>query len=80
MPIPRHIYLKYMYSWRWYRKRTKRKKLDNNQCQHCGSAENLTVHHVTYDRFENERMSDLLTLCQACHYAVHHPNHQTATA
>jgi hypothetical protein len=39
-----------------------------NKCAHCGrSSSKLEVHHLTYERFGNERMTDLVALCQLCH-------------
>jgi len=48
-------------------------RLDGYQCQgkDCGSRVRLQVHHKTYVRFGNERMGDLVTLCESCHAKEH---------
>lgn len=64
------LYARYIQkSKKWQRKRRQRLELDNYTCQNrkCGSHENLTVHHLTYERLYNERMEDLQTLCRPCH-------------
>lgn len=40
-------------------------------CRACGATDGLEVHHHTYDRFEHEHRTDLVTLCRPCHQAVH---------
>lgn len=64
-------YQKYIASPEWKKKRDERIKLDNNQCQICGSKTKLEVHHLTYDRVFQEDMDDLITLCDRCHRKVH---------
>ena len=44
---------------------------DSNQCQVCGSEDNLECHHITYERLGNEWDSDLVTLCRTHHQMVH---------
>jgi len=44
-----------------------RKQADDT-CQRCGfGSTNLEVHHLNYDRFGKERMTDLIVLCKQCH-------------
>jgi 5-methylcytosine-specific restriction endonuclease McrA len=44
---------------------------DSYQCRRCGRGEcKLQVHHVDADRTNNDLMN-LLTLCAACHLALH---------
>lgn len=64
-------YAKYINSLAWQDKRTKRLKRDGYKCQICGTGKNLTVHHITYERFGCEKMTDLVTLCKKCHAKVH---------
>ena len=64
-------YHEYMESDEWKAVRGKRMKLDHFQCTMCGTAKNLTVHHITYDRLGREDMDDLITLCKGCHAKVH---------
>lgn len=64
-------YHEYMESDEWKAVRGKRMKLDRFQCTMCGTAKNLTVHHITYERLGREDMDDLITLCKDCHAKVH---------
>lgn len=66
--IPYSVYIK---SRQWQEKRDARLRLDRYRCQMCGTAKNLNVHHITYERLGNEDMSDLVTLCQNCHEQAH---------
>ena len=43
---------------------------DNYQCQNCHSKSYLRIHHLNGDK-EDNRMENLLTLCQRCHRIVH---------
>lgn len=70
------LYSNYLYySPGWQQKAGEIKALDNYTCQHCGSNNNLTVHHKRYDpdkeiwEYEYE---DLITLCWECHKAQHY--------
>jgi 5-methylcytosine-specific restriction endonuclease McrA len=63
-------YQKYISSAAWYAKREERRAIDKNRCRTCGISDALEVHHVTYDNFGDEPMSDLITLCKQCHEAV----------
>ena len=65
-------YLEYMQSNAWDKKRRRRLKKDRNTCQGCGATNKpLDVHHLTYVRFGNERISDLQSLCRRCHDEIH---------
>lgn len=60
----------------WTRQRRAARKRDGNTCQHCGiSAPGLPVHHITpFHLFSDYRqaneLSNLVTLCPACHSAA----------
>lgn len=45
------------------------------QCIECGSTEDIEVHHIDADRWNNS-LSNLLPLCHSCHQKVHngHPD------
>lgn len=43
---------------------------DCHQCTECGSAEDLHVHHLTYENEGNEKLEDLVALCSSCHGKV----------
>ena len=64
-------YYDYIKSDEWKAKRLEAQKRDGYQCQMCGTAMNLIVHHITYDRLGNEDLADLVTLCKNCHKRVH---------
>jgi len=65
--LPRKI------SWDIIRK--KRLKIDGYTCQKCGRKgrqyNKIVVHHKTYERWGEEEMSDLVTLCESCHNRLH---------
>lgn len=46
-------------------------KRDGYRCRDCGTQAHLHVHHLTYDRFGNELLQDLKTLCKECHAKEH---------
>ena len=68
---PDNIYSDYIESEEWKAVRRKRMSIDGYQCQMCGTAKNLEVHHLTYERLGHEDMDDLITLCHKCHEKVH---------
>lgn len=59
-------YDKYIHSSEWRSKANQRLGIDGHICQVCGN-EATEVHHLTYDRFRSEEMSDLVSLCRKCH-------------
>lgn len=64
----------YYSSDQWQRTRKFRLHLDNFTCQDCKAKltnETATVHHLTYERFTQELMSDLKTVCYNCHCEYH---------
>jgi len=52
-------------------------KRDNYTCQHCGTQDDLQVHHkdgkgtTTPKEHRNHAIENLLTLCRGCHTRVH---------
>jgi 5-methylcytosine-specific restriction endonuclease McrA len=44
---------------------------DGYACRLCGEREGLHQHHRTYERFGEERVGDLTTLCAQCHKVFH---------
>lgn len=49
-------------------------KLDQNPlCEIC-SKKSFTVHHLSYDRLWKELESDIVSVCNSCHYDCHHIN------
>ena len=71
----KQIYAELLLDDRWKNKRLKILKRDNYTCRHCGSKDNLQVHHLIYKTGGvppwDYRNSDLLTLCVNCHNEVH---------
>lgn len=64
----------YMRSPAWEAQRHARLRFDGFRCTGCssdGSDSRLEVHHLTYERFGHERLTDLVTLCHVCHCAEH---------
>lgn len=64
------VYENYIRSSKWKKKRMERLSIDGNKCVRCGhdgSQYRLEIHHKTYERFTNELMEDLETLCVPCH-------------
>lgn len=64
-------YREYIFSEAWAKKRAMFWSRHPRRCARCGSTVKLHVHHMTYERFKKERMSDLIGLCQRCHRLVH---------
>jgi len=40
------------------------------KCSECGATEDIEVHHIDGDRWNN-RLENLIPLCHDCHQAVH---------
>lgn len=75
-------YQEYLRSEHWQetRRRFKASALGKRGCYVCGTRERLDVHHKSYKRIGNERLSDLVHLCRECHHMTHHIlTHQNGT-
>jgi 5-methylcytosine-specific restriction endonuclease McrA len=65
-------YNAYLLSPAWRALRAKVLQRDKLVCQGCGRPGAATqVHHLTYDRVFREMMFDLVSVCDACHKAIH---------
>ncbi len=66
-------YADYLASHGWQALRAYVIKRDRFACKACGNREleRLHVHHNTYERRGRELDRDLVTLCYACHKALH---------
>lgn len=64
-------YADHIASSRWRATRKRFLATCNGKCEGCGSTAGLHVHHATYRRFGDERVSDLRLVCQKCHAAIH---------
>lgn len=70
--MTREEYMAYMKSPEWKAIRAERLKLDDSTCQHCGACYvPLQIHHITYKRLGEERLEDLISLCETCHKKEH---------
>ena len=69
--IDRTKYYDYLESERWRDKRKYKLREVDYQCERCGSAKNLEVHHVNYEHAGEEPMEDLVVLCRDCHREIH---------
>ena len=54
------------------------KLIRNPKCQWCGGTEHLVPHHSQYRNLYDVRLSDLVTLCGACHAKNHSRDMQSA--
>ena len=64
--------MQYYRSVTWQRIMEKKIKSTKGKCEICGSTDNITVHHLSYDRWGGkEELSDLLTCCKRCHMKQH---------
>lgn len=62
---------------RWQKKRLEVMARDNFACKLCGDSEStLNVHHKKYTESNiwDERLDNLITLCNHCHYIIHNYN------
>lgn len=64
-------YKAYLESDAW--KRTRKHAIEGARgaCQLCDANGRIDVHHRTYDRVGDERLSDLIVLCRRCHERFH---------
>ena len=61
----------YLRSPRWLALRELVLNRDHHKCQGCLAAPASHVHHLTYIRYQHEMAFDLISLCPACHRAIH---------
>jgi hypothetical protein len=61
----------YLRTYVWRVKRNCARIRSGNRCQICASTHRLDVHHRTYERLDNELLSDLVVLCRRCHQYFH---------
>lgn len=52
----------------------RRAKSSVKVCEWCTSTENLLVHHINHDHYDN-RLDNLVKICQSCH-VKHHNRHR----
>jgi len=61
----------YMKSDQWRTLKNIKLYQTNHKCECCGSKSNLQLHHNTYKRLGQEKLTDLNTLCGNCHSKIH---------
>ena len=64
-------YEAYLHSPHWMDTRRRYYESDRPQECICGAAEDLQLHHLTYERVGRERLEDLLPFCKGCHRLIH---------
>lgn len=67
----RDAYHQYLMSSQWESKRQELFKLRGKKCERCQDTKDIQVHHKTYDRLGQEKLTDLEVLCSACHQKEH---------
>jgi hypothetical protein len=65
-------YARYINSQEWKKLCRQVRQRAGNRCERTPKGgiphlPKLSVHHLTYDRFRNERLEDLQLLCEPCH-------------
>ena len=62
----------YMKTYVWQNIRREVFKRDGYKCVMCGASHPLNVHHVRYPtRWGEEKLEDLITVCDSCHAKIH---------
>lgn len=64
-------YAQYLRTDYWRRQRLRALQRADHHCQVCSGTTALEVHHNTYCRLGNERLSDLFVLCKTHHAVLH---------
>lgn len=70
----RQKYADYLDSESWAKKRKRVFERDGGRCRICGSGERLVGHHRSYQLVDfkgGEPESDVITVCEGCHDAIH---------
>lgn len=67
----RQAYNEYLRSDDWKHLRKIKLQFAEYRCERCGGTDKLQVHHLTYDRFGRENLTDLQVLCKTCHEDAH---------
>jgi 5-methylcytosine-specific restriction endonuclease McrA len=62
----------YMRSHQWRARRLSVIRRCRGICERCKRLPVSSVHHLTYARFGNELLEDLLGVCVKCHRTLHH--------
>lgn len=65
-------YNRYLQSNEWFELRKRKLESVGNACEKCEFGYELRVHHLTYERIGQEKLSDLKVLCARCHNDNHY--------
>lgn len=65
-------YKEYLHSDDWKKKRREVLRRARHRCGRCG-RQATQVHHRTYERIFEERLTDLEAICADCHQKIHDP-------
>lgn len=67
-----YSYKDYLKTKHWINKKIQFLKNHKNECSMCGRKNcKLDLHHMTYENVGNEKLDDLVVLCNECHTKVH---------
>jgi 5-methylcytosine-specific restriction endonuclease McrA len=61
----------YRRSERWRNLRRVVRLRAGGKCEACLRANGSELHHLTYERFGNERLTDVIWICDGCHQKLH---------
>jgi 5-methylcytosine-specific restriction endonuclease McrA len=61
----------YIRSPKWALLRQRVLARDEHLCQGCRLERATDAHHLTYDRFQEEMLFDLIAVCRSCHEKIH---------
>lgn len=66
--------MQYYWSDTWKKIMDKKIKMAGGKCEICGSTDDLTCHHLSYDRWggNEDLKNDLICVCKRCHMGVCH--------
>lgn len=64
------LYLNYLKSDIWRKRRFAKLEQADNKCQYCGEKDSLQVHHLSYEHLGDEATNELLVLCTSCHWVA----------
>lgn len=64
-------YNDYIKSIHWQNKKLEYFRFHDKRCMECGNHKSIQLHHLTYEHIGNERLSELIPLCEMCHKSIH---------
>ncbi|MGY5851469.1 HNH endonuclease [Salegentibacter sp. F14] len=64
-------YREYLKSDKWQEIRKLVLERDDYKCRKCNIKPATAVHHLTYNNVGNEKLSELISICDECHEEIH---------